>query len=287
MTVAFKELAGSPVETYTAASETAQRHLLCAWEDRQALVAELLATATDDGAIGAPYPADANRVVTSIQLAPFEARPDDQGAFTDVTSQLNSYSGQFAELTVTYEPLPLPANLPVPASAPGTLVSYQTAYTSEQLARPARAMRWQSNDTLPVSADTVPSLYVPILEHYLTWHRVSNPPWTTIRGLVGCVNGSTFLGAAAETLLLAGVKIDPEFIHASPSDAPPYVWAVEYVFQEKAIQDDSGAIYGWNYGYRSLPADDPGFDRLVDPAGNSLYRLVDFSPLLQYEEGTP
>jgi hypothetical protein len=287
MTVAFKELAGSPVETYSAANDTAQRHLLCAWEDRQALIAELLAIATDGGAIGAPYPADANRVVTSIQVIPFEARPDDQGAFTDVTSQLNNYSGQFAELTVTYEPLPLPANLTLPDSATGTLLTYQTAYTSEQLALPGRAMRWQSDNTLPVSPDTVPSLYVPILEHYLTWHRVSNPPWATIRGLVGCVNGGTFLGAAPETLLLAGVKIDPEFIHAAAAGTPPYVWAVQYVFQEKAIQDDSGAIYGWNYGYRSLPADSPGFDRLVDAAGNSLYRLVNFAPLVQYEGDTP
>jgi hypothetical protein len=285
MTVAFKELAGSPVETYSAANETAQRHLLCAWEDRQVLVAELLATATDEGAMGAPYPADANRVATSIQLAPFEARPDDQGAFTDVTSQLNSYSGQFAELTVTYEPLPLPPDAPTPTAVPGTLVSYRTAYTGEQLARPARAMRWQSNNTLPVSADTVPSLYVPIFQHYVTWHRVSNPPWDTIRGLVGCVNGSTFLGADAETLLLCGVKINPEFLHAPPP-AAPFAWSVEYVFEEKTIRDESGASYGWNYGYRSLPADDPGFDRLVDASGNSLYRLVDFAPLLQYEEGT-
>ena len=45
MTILFKELAGSPTETYAPDGFQAERRLLCAYEDRYAVVAALLAAA--------------------------------------------------------------------------------------------------------------------------------------------------------------------------------------------------------------------------------------------------
>jgi len=59
MTVAFKELAGSPVEYYTPEGFRAERRLLCAWDDRHAVVEQLVGNGYPFGGQSqAAYPAD-------------------------------------------------------------------------------------------------------------------------------------------------------------------------------------------------------------------------------------
>ena len=105
MTILFKELAGSPTETYGSAGMKAQRRLLCAYEDRLAAVAVLLGQGSVFGGrspASYPGPSDGG-APCEVRVEPFEKRPDDQGEFVDLTSDLNNYSNQFALLVVSYE----------------------------------------------------------------------------------------------------------------------------------------------------------------------------------------
>ena len=62
-------------------------------------------------------------------------------------------------------------------------------------------------------------------------------------------------------------------------------WRIGYLFREKAIKTAGGSVVGWNHAYRSLPADDPGWDELVDANGNRPYVSSDFSELFQFGAG--
>jgi hypothetical protein len=282
MTVVFKELAGSPVESYDAHGMKAQRRLLCAYEDRYAV----LATLVGGGELGNPapagYPDQPGVLAASVRIEPFEKKPDDQGTFDDVTSDLNSYSGQFVEVVVDYA-LVGGSYAGLPEAEDGTLLTYHMNFGGEYVALPGHQLVWQSDGTLPVTPDAVPTLRVPIVEHCVTWHRVANPPWSAIRACVGAVNAAAFLGAAAETVLLDGAKAARQFTGLDSLSQPQFGWRITYVFREKTLKilDDQQdqLIYGWNHSYRAEANNQSHWDRLVDDLGNSLYRAVDFSPL--------
>jgi hypothetical protein len=291
MTVAFKELAGSPKETYAPEGLRAERHILCAWEDRLAMVAALLG---DGYALGgtrrAAYPDRPPVVAMRVEVAPFHARPDDQGAFNDVTAQLNSYSGQYAELTIAYELLEVGSRPGEPAHESGTFLAYRMGFSNQEIALPGDAFHWEVQPEVPVTADAIPVLRVPLVEHRLTWYRVSAPPWDAVRACVGCVNTAEFLGAVAGTVLFDGVTADREFIALQSDGRAQYAWRLVYVFRERAARSSPApglplATYGWNYAYRPLPQQSPGFDRPLDGAGNTLYRAVDFAQLFVFGRG--
>jgi hypothetical protein len=283
----FKELAGSPVETYGPDGMQAERRLLCAYEDRQAVVAALLGNADILGGLGrAEYPGCPGVLAMRVRVEPFEKRPDEQGPFNDLTADLNSYSGQFVELVVNYEMLDADAHRPdLPMPEPGTVLTYRMTFAGEYLRLPSHGLAWQSAATLPVAPDAVPTLRLPIVEHHVTWHRVVQPPWEAIRECVGAVNNDLFLGAAAETLLCDGAKADRELAGFDDLHAPQCAWRIIYVFREKAIKVlDATAgpvVYGWNHAYHALLAS-PGWDRLVDADGNCLYRTADFATLFSF-----
>jgi hypothetical protein len=280
MTVPFKELAGSPIETYSTAGAQAERRILCAWEDRRAMAAELLGNGYEYGGQDrSAYPGHASLVATQVRIEPFHARPDDQGAFDEITAQLNSYNGQYAQLTVGYESAEAVVPASAPASAltlePGTRVSYRVDFSEEQTVV----------SQLPDEAVVV---VTPILEHHLTWHRVSGPPWDAIRASIGCVNEIEFLGAAAETLLFDGVKADREFLGIDDRGEPQYAWRLHYVFKEKAVKQVSGSemsveTCGWNHVRRYSANEPPSIEREVDSAGNTLYPSADLSALFLSE----
>jgi hypothetical protein len=217
-----------------------------------------------------------------VRIEPFEKRPDDQGTFDDVTSDLNSYSGQFVEVVVDYALLG-GGQARLPQAPDGTLLTYRMDFGGEYMALPGHQLVWQSDGTLPVTPDAVPTLRVPIIEHCVTWHRVVNPPWSAISECIGAVNAATFLGAAAETVLFDGAKAGWQFTGLDDLQQPQFGWRLTYVFREKTIKvlddDQSQLSYGWNHSYRPDSTDQTHWDRLVDDAGNGMYRTVDFSPL--------
>jgi hypothetical protein len=283
----FKELAGSPVETYDPEGMTAQRRLLCAYEDRHAVLVALLGDGYEFGGHAqSPYPGRSGVLAMRVRVEPFEKRPDDQGQFDDLTADLNRYSGQFVEVAVDYELVAAESGDPLPPKPPpGTTMTYAMDFGGEYLALPSHALRWQSDATTPVPPGAVPTLRIPISEHHVTWHRVVNPPWEAIRASLGAVNAGEFLGTAPETLLFDGAKADRVFAGLDELRQPQYAWRILYVFREKTIKAMRGleaeAVYGWNHAYRAVPPES-GWDKPVDEAGNTLYRAVDFAPLFAF-----
>ena len=223
-----------------------------------------------------------------VRMEPFEKMPDDQGAFADLTADLNSYTNQFAAITVSYDLLDVDGYPYLPDVAPGILLSYHMDFSGETLAVPGVGLQWQSSSTAPVSPDSVPALRVPIVEHHVTWRRVLDPPWDAIRACTGTVNSATFLGAAAATLLFEGAKVDREFTGLDDLQQPQYGWRVSYLFREKAIKvlvaSDDTNTYGWNHSYRDAPYPYSGWDQLQDPSGNTLYQTADFTTLFAFTD---
>ena len=171
MAIPFKELAGSPVETYSSDGLKAERKLLCAWDDRQALVAELLGEGCGlDSLSRASYPRQLAILVKRVKVEPFYGRPDDQGAFNAVGAQLNTYTGQLAALTIEYELTDISALADLVTVEAGTFVTYRTSASVERIGISADAMRWEESSAATVSADVVPSRRVPIIQHQITWH---------------------------------------------------------------------------------------------------------------------
>ena len=75
MTVPFKELDGSPVETFGPDGPKAQRRILVAWEDRQAMIAELLGDGYQVGAAPpAGYPLCPSALAMEIRSQPWPAK---------------------------------------------------------------------------------------------------------------------------------------------------------------------------------------------------------------------
>jgi len=283
MSVVFKELGGSPLEIFEPQNLRAQRRLLVAWEERHALVRQLLGEGYEFGGMRpAGYPGRPFVVVAEIKVEPFPPHPDHQGSFDDVAGQLNSYSGKYALVTVDYELIDQRrSRKDLPKVEDDTFLTYRMDFGAEYEDLSGQVMYWASDASLPVPPDAVPALRVPITEHHVTWHRVINPPWQAIRECVGTVNAAPFLGAAPETVLLDGVTADKQFVGLDELSQPQFGWRICYVFREKAIKS-GGDIYGWNHRFRSLPPDNPGWDRLVDQAGNQLYRTSDFNALFQF-----
>lgn len=174
---------------------------------------------------------------------------------------------------------------------PDMLLTYRTRVGRQYATVPADGLFWESDPTTAVAADAVPTVRIPIVKHLVTWHGVSDPPWTAIRACTGAVNRDTFLGAAAETVLFDGAKARRQ---------PQAGWRITYVFREKTIKlldaDQNEITHGWNHGYcpgsagqqSSGSGDWPAgshWDRLIDADGNPLYRTVDFGGLFMPETG--
>ena len=285
MTVAFKELAGSPIECYSPEGVQAQRRLLCAWDDRRTLVQELLGDGYEfGGRHRANYPGTANIVAMRARV---EALGDDvvKQNLTELTEGLNAYRG-FAKVTIDYELLAPTDRGDLPSAVEGTFLTYRMLRGWETIALAGDDLKWEGQPSVTVPADAVGAIRVPVAEHRLTWRRVVRPPWTAIRTAAGTVNGATFLGAAAETLLFDGATAQREFLRISEADEAEFAWRIEYVFREKTAKLlIPGAAAGWNHQYRAQPTGAAGWDRVHSEAisNHYVYRSSDFSALLEYE----
>jgi len=283
MTIAFKELAGSPVETYGPEGMKAERRILVAWENRHGMVAELLGDGYEFGGLQqAPYPNRPFVVAMRVRLEPWPKCPDEQGAFADIASELNSYSGKYTQVVVNYELLDANNSRPdLPQPEDGTFLTYRMDFGGEYVELPVHSMAWDCDGSIPVPPEAVSTVRVPITEHHVTWHRVVNPPWQAIRNCIGTVNDALFMGAAAETVLFDGATAEKQFIGIDELEKPEFGWRIAYVFREKAIKYGGGTL-GWNHAYRSLPHDDPGWDKLKDANNQHRYQTSNFNTLFQF-----
>ena len=282
MTIAFKELAGSPVEDYGPDGLKARRILLCAWGDREQLVEQILGDGYTYGGLSrAQYPDKPDVVAIRVRCEPLtdDVTPQVLGQLTE---GLNRYAG-FAKVTVDYELLAAADRKDLPATESGTFLTYRQDFDAEDLLLSGDSFAWEDEPTESVPTAAVPTLRIPIVRHHLTWHRVVGPPWQAIRECVGTVNNGLFLGAAAETMLFDGATAQREFLRISGLAAAELAWRISYVFRERAVKTGDGTIVGFNHAYRSLPTNDPDWDRLADGAGNRPYPAADLSQLFSFE----
>ena len=285
MSIAFKELSGSPIESYGPEGVAAERHLLCAWNDRRALVQELLGDGYEFGGQSrANYPGAAAILAIRTRV---EAFGDDlvKQNLTQLTEGLNAYHG-FAKVTVCYELL-VPADRgDLPAAPKGSFLTYRMGRDWETLVLPGDDLVWEAQPATPAPSDAAGTLRIPVAEHRLTWHRAVNPPWDAMRAATGTVNDAVFLGAPAGTLLFDGATAEREFLRISDLDEADFAWRIELVFRERAAKIlIPEVVAGWNHQYRAEPTDAAGWDRLHSDAvsGHFVYRESDFNRLLEYE----
>jgi hypothetical protein len=101
MTTSFKELPGSPIENYGPNGMTAQRQFICAWNDRNALVEDILGPGYQIGSFTPiAYPGVATALASQVAVEPLT---DDmvKQTLSSLTTGLNAYRG-FAKVTVKY-----------------------------------------------------------------------------------------------------------------------------------------------------------------------------------------
>lgn len=257
MSIAFKELAGSPTEHYSPEGMTAQRRLACAWGDRGTLVRELLGDGYEFGANSpASYPDAASVVAARVHVEPLAEDLIEQ-SLTSLTEGLNAYRG-FALLTVDYALLSPTEHAGLPTVDAATVLTYRTEPVEETLTLPGDDLIWQGHPAATFPSDAIGTLRLPATRHRLTWHRVVSPPWSAIRTSTGTLNSAEFLGIAAGRLLFEGARAERELIRLNELAQPQFGWRIEYTFRENPLVTD---------------ATQPGF------------ASSDFAPLLRFDEG--
>lgn len=303
MGIAFKELGESPHEWADKDGFHAERKILVAWENRIALL-NAVCGGTNAGAFGgtgpASYPLASGIRAKSHDCTPFQKTPVNAVAFDDLTADLNSFTGQYALVTITYGmadagDTPDSNDGSTPEHENGTILSYAMDFGGEYVVLPTIALEWEDDATVPVPDDAHPTKLVPIIEHKLTWSRVLYPPWTYIRSYSGKVNKALWFGADAETVLFTGARAQKEFLGFDDFDKPLMGWKIEYSFKEKRIKWTDGGgvdqIAGWNHVWRHGDFSPvwPGFYKLVEPiSGEFIYQTADdFTNLLRYGKPTP
>jgi hypothetical protein len=256
MSTSFKELPGSPREYFGPDGMTAERRLICAWDDRRALVEEILGDGYEFGGQNpVHYPGTSNIVAIRVQVEPLT---DDllKQELAELTDGPNAYRG-FAKLTVDYELLVAADRADLPEIEPQTFLTYRMGQSTEMVTFTGEALYWPGNPEAAFPADAEGRLLLPVTIHRLTWHRAVNPPWNAIRLSSGTFNDAPFLGADAGTLLFDGAVAERQFLRISDLDAPEFGWRIEYFFREKP---------------------------LATQASQPLFTTSDFSKLLKFEE---
>lgn len=286
MSTRFRELPGSPVEVYDATGIRAQRRLVCAWDQRRELVAQLLGNPLALGGVeAAAYPGIEGLVAVQARVEP--VTDETLGPIRmDVAGELG-VGAQFALVSADYELLGTAAAptstastlAELAAASPGTFVAGAIQPDVERLPVLRSGVRWQSVPDQAVPEDLTLLLRVPVLVHRCQWRRVAEPPLAAIRACLGKVNEAEFLGASAETLLFDGCEMEREWVVAVEGDAPQATWRLAYRFRERPA---AAVGAGWNHAYRPEPEESAGWDRLVDVSGAPLYATADFAPLFQF-----
>jgi hypothetical protein len=239
MTVAYKELSGSPVEQYGADGMTATRLFICPWDDRDAFVEEILGEGYQSGVTNpVAYPGAGGVVATSVKVEPLadDLEIQDLG---DLAGGLNAYHG-FAKVTVSYkrQAEALLLNAAAGIALQGQL-TYSTELTYDEVTLPAGDLYLPGNTQVSFPTGSQGKIRIPVTKHILTWNAVTNPPWTAIRNSKGTWNNDAFLGAAAGTLFFDGAKVKGAFSSISSLGECPDGCVLEYTFRERPLAAQS------------------------------------------------
>jgi hypothetical protein len=286
MSVAWRELIGSPEEEYGSGGMRATRTIMCAWADRHAVLMDVLGNGYGIGGTGAKrYPGQDAVWVVSAKVKPFTSDPASQ-VFTDIETNLNSYGD--CVITLQYELIR--SNWPVrgengPTTEPQTVRTIRVSGALEPNWVSCKGMKWIAPDSPGAEPKQVTEddlgmqLRVGMTEWVATWHRVIAPPRAQIQNLLGKINGHAWQGFKAETLLFDSWSADTEFVLLDGFSEIQTAWKLTYVFREKLIQlSDTDKVrlsnlgpIGWPYLYRSKPVAQAGWARIVDRNNEPIY----------------
>lgn len=256
--VDYSELDGSPTEHFDADVSTATRQLLCAWNDRIALVQQLLAGG------GQVYPHGSNPNFRAISVDP-KPQP---GEVQEQAVGMAKY--EFAVLTVRYstpqygERLESETERSYVIALEGT-----TLYLDLDIA--AYDYRWESGEGVAVKETEVPGKLIPGFDYVRTESGVRHKP-IGIFDPIGYVNEKEFychrLGYRfqPETLLYR----NPDLTEVLPPNYPAAGWVTWTITYRLSYRPDT-----WNL---FLDPKTGEFAEIYEPGGARYkpYQLWDF-----------
>lgn len=209
-----------------------------------------------------PYPGYPNLVPTDIRVEP--KMPDSPEGTFQVGVTLNGPTNDYKsgwKVTVQYSTVynTQPWNINQPTIPTGTYLTYSADLGGEMMELPGTKYYWcnspgiipvdENGDPLPLKDKEGEDIRVPQLiptgNYTLTWERVLEPPWTTIRQTRGKINNAAFMGAPAGTVMFLGAQIERQYQFTVDAG----FWKVQYKFSERSITLNSGSEAGWNYFY--------------------------------------
>jgi hypothetical protein len=282
--VQFSEAAGSPTERFSVKNGlSADRTLYCVWNDRRALVAELLGSTSEFTTNGlAQYPDMDGCYAMDVEVKPFVDTPEG-GMFSDAGS-LAAYTGKKAVVNVRYESIVSQTGDTsiLPQIQTNTLLTYTAHVAGEFRDMKGSGLEWASSSTIPVPDDIHAQKRIVVIDHQLHWRRLPYVPWVNIRNVGGCVNGYTFLDAPAETILFDGADVTAEYILSVQGTTYSAGWypGLRYTFKE-LIGYSGTTRLTWNHTFRSVGT--PGWDKLkVRSSGDYMYPGADLTQLFYY-----
>jgi len=291
--VQFKELAGSPTETYDSNGMRAQRRIMCKWTDRKALIEQVLGDGYSFGGVGQiHYPDEKSVVVVSAACKPFasDVTPQELRSLEDDLQAYDTY----VIVTLNYktvDPVTLPDVENIDGET-GTFLSYRTHGGVEYELIHGRGEKWEADSPGGTPEKIVENVWfgyrISVAEHVITWHRVLQPPLTTIRSLRGRVNAAEWLGIPTHCLLFDTYSLEREYILPWDFQRSRAAWQLSYVFRERIVPLPGGGIGGWQHRYRTEPAEKAGWTSVEDVNGNPLYPTTDaFGTLFTYGGQSP
>lgn len=262
----YEEVLGSPRESLNESSgSTAERRFIVPFNTRIAF-AQLI--------VGTRYPNFPQSRVVSISLQPVTDDLVAKNIIPDPAFASADYGSQPWLATVQYGPdftqKPWPTDMPKPFVRVGTELRFQIKGSAKFLQVPSSALKYEDDDTVPVTEDANSVILIPLRAIQLQWDFVNNPPLDAMESLLGKVNSIPFIGAPPETLLFESYDVAESF-RAAPVD--PHTHRVTLQFTRRAIQTGTDVV-GWNHDYRTEPA---GWERVLLSDDEPRYKLADFS----------
>lgn len=280
MTIPYEELQGYPRAGMSNGRFNGVRVFRVAWSQWPAFYGELFGkfeyiSGTATITLPATFPGINYTYVTDVTVE--GVGKITSGPLGNLSSTANEYA--YADLTCTYSHLPPPETFG-PSIPSGTILTYSSNLGMEIQTVPGRLMHFNMagpplNPKLP---DETPfGIRIPTEDMNLSFMRVPTIP-SALRTLRGTVNGGTFMGYAAETVLFLGASISREFQIVIPP-ATPALYRLDYHFSVKSILDN-GSQKGWNHFYRS-EGDGAGnsWVPVLDDAGGKPFPTADLSQL--------
>lgn len=277
-TVPFFELAGSPVESFTAEGFCATRRFLVRWEDRLNFARDVMGhSSLFNYQSSTYYPNRTSVFPVKLTFKPADEKTIEYQEISALHLGLNSYDG-WALATIKYETLTqMDLDFGVDAEA-GTKITYRLSWESVDEELPYSPDWVWEDSSASIPAETPMLQRIPQAIHVIIWSQVLNPPWRTIQETQGKVNASEFLDCPPGTLLFEGAAANKLYRSTFEEGESPYCWAITFTFRQKAIHHDSG-IYGWNHFFRVSD----GSWQIVNNHGKRIYDSAEFAPLFESE----